>query len=269
MRRSLLEKRFWRKGIRGAFQGIFRAWWPWTYFLGCSLSAAPSPLQIRICLHGSFFCFWSGGNWCGGSWFGFRFLSSLGHWRVLSDVCRDRCCHWLWYVYCCWCRWFCRGWCRWFCRGWCRRFCRGWCRYFCRGWCRCFYRRGSCGLVLGFLGRFLFFFEWLLPTPPLFLAGPGPALFHFRFRWWWLWKLLLLQFLWRLQQLELLADLFLGGTWICAPTACSSNSADVCLPQSPSSASLCWRWFWELLESPPELGTSGTHSPRRPSRLLT
>ena len=142
MRRSLLGKRFWRKGIRGAFQGILRAGWPWTYFLGCSLSATPSSLQIRSCLHRSFFCFWSGGNCCSGSWFGFRFLSSLGRWRVFSDVCRDRCCHWLWYV-CCY---------------WCRCFCRGWCRCFCRGWCRCFCRRGSCGLTLSFLGRFLFFF---------------------------------------------------------------------------------------------------------------
>ena len=147
MRWGLLGKRFWRKGIRGAFQGIFRAGWPWTYFLCCSLSAAPFPLQICSCFHGSFFCFWSGGNWYGGSWFGFSFLFCLGHWRVLSDVCRDRCCHWLWYVYRCWCRCFCRG------------------------WCRCFCRRGSCGLIPGFLGRFLFFSSDFHPLLHCFWLG--------------------------------------------------------------------------------------------------
>ena len=152
MQWGLLRKRFFWKGIKKAFLGILRAGWPWTHFLGGSLSAAPSPLQICGCLHWSFLCFWSGGNWCGGNWFALGFLSSLGCRRMLCDVSGNGRCHQLGYEYC-------------------------WCCYFCRSWLHVFCRRGSCRLILLFSG--IFFFGWLQSNPPLSLAGPGPAPFQF------------------------------------------------------------------------------------------
>ena len=150
MQWGLLRWRFLWKGIRRAFQGILRAGWPWTYFLGGSFSAAPSPLQICGCLHWSFLCFlcfWSSGNWCGGNWFALGFLSSLGCRRMLGDVRGNGRRHRPGYKYC----WYCR-------------FCRGWLHFFCR--------RGRCGLILRFFGGFLFFAGDFNPIVRFLLLAP-------------------------------------------------------------------------------------------------